>query len=331
MMAQSHLLIIFLNVVQITADWCYTEPSCGPNTWGSLGSCSGVNQSPINITTSFVQVNSSLGPLIFTNYSDKTTLLALSNTGHTVEVTLNSGVAISGGGLPATYDGIAFHFHWGNRSAGSEHKLDGKQYPMEMHIVHVKSGMSLSEAKNDSTGLAVLGFFIERSDSANLSQLSALSNLFGKISTPGLKISLNMSLSLDAILGGVNRKEYYRYMGSLTTPTCDQAVVWTVFKNPILVPSSVIDTFPSSLLHNVLGENEPLVNNFRTTQSLNSRLVQASAASERMQLGNSTLVPLITSTTASAHLQSAASLSLTMWLLLLAHTLTTSVHHPVAV
>lgn len=40
---------------------------------------------------------------------------------------------ISGGGLTNSYKAVQFHLHWGtNGGPGSEHTIDGEQYPMEV-------------------------------------------------------------------------------------------------------------------------------------------------------------------------------------------------------
>ncbi|KAM4024070.1 carbonic anhydrase 4-like [Anomaloglossus baeobatrachus] len=277
------------------ADWCYTEPSCGPITWTSLGFCNGTRQSPIDIEEASVHFNGSLGQLVFTNYSNKDALQTLSNTGHTVEVSISDGVSVSGGGLPATYIATAFHFHWGNGTNGSEHRLMGRQYPMEMHIIHTKGGISLSAAKQDPSGIAVLGFFIDAVDSANKSQLALLSELLEEVSSPGMKLQLNSSFSLKDLLEDANLTMFYRYLGSLTTPTCDEAVLWSVFKTPITVPSSVVKAFSSALKQNASGNMEILQNNFRSPQPLNGRNVQASFQSSVPVSPNSTAASTVPS------------------------------------
>ena len=46
--------------------------------------------------------------------------------------------------------------------------------------------------------------------------------------------------------------EYYRYLGSLTTPTCDEAVVWTVFENRIPISRAQVDCLSLTVTFQVL-------------------------------------------------------------------------------
>ncbi|KAM5125508.1 carbonic anhydrase 4-like [Mantella aurantiaca] len=287
-----------------------------PSNWLSLGSCNGSHQSPIDIPESSAHYNDSLGVFTFTNYSDPNRLLTITNTGHTVEVAVGDGVSVSAGGLSSVYKAIAFHFHWGNGTSGSEHRLSGRQYPMEMHIVHTKAGMNLTEAKKEADGIAVLGFFIDVRDSVGVSRFGSLSMLLSQVSLPGTQAALNSSFSLWDLLSDVNRSEYFRYPGSLTTPTCDQSVIWTVFKNPIYVPRTVVQTFSLALQHNVSGDLEPIQNNFRPPQPLNDRQVQASFKMSSSANGTSTSTPQpITSLPSSGTIQATSILCVSLLLL----------------
>ncbi|MED6252393.1 hypothetical protein ATANTOWER_011064 [Ataeniobius toweri] len=160
---------------------------------------------------------------------------------------------------------------------------------MELHVVNKRKDLTLDEAVQTPDGLAVLGFFIEPPQSTKSASVSVPAETAAPTSTPASKMDAwktltlylsairNISseveftdeISIDDLLGNVNRKSYFRYSGSLTTPMCNEAVVWTVFKESVTVDHHLMKMFPKNAgYHNV----------FRPRQSLHSRKVYTTAA-----------------------------------------------------
>lgn len=70
---------------------------------------------------------------------------------------------ISGGPLSGVYEFAQLHFHWGeNDTVGSEDLIDGRSYPMELHMVFYKKVYrNQRDAQDHTDGLTVLAFFYE--------------------------------------------------------------------------------------------------------------------------------------------------------------------------
>ncbi|XP_061538223.1 carbonic anhydrase 4b [Phycodurus eques] len=234
--------------------------------------CAGRSQSPVNVVTRRVLPDQRLTPLRLVGYQHAFHG-NLSNNGHAVQLDLPAGMHIKGGNLLRTYKAVQLHFHWGKDGGpGSEHTIDGEPYPMEMHIVHIKEQYtSLSQAVRDPAGVAVLGFFFEESNSANkkfdplIKALRRIPRPSNKTTVPG--ISLQMFLPPHA-----DTSKYFRYDGSLTTPDCAQAVVWTLFENVVPLSRQQLSAF-SRL---AFSGGRPMANTFRAVQPLNGRRVRRS-------------------------------------------------------
>ncbi|XP_060928524.1 carbonic anhydrase 4b [Limanda limanda] len=269
------LLASFLRIVS-GSDWCYqSQVTCnhtcaGPETWGLVAqNCSGRSQSPVNIVTRRALQDERLTPLYLTGFQE-TFHSHIMNTGHGVKLDLPSNMRIHGGMLPATYKAIQLHLHWGKDGGpGSEHLIDGEQFPMEMHIVHIKEKyVSLSEAVTDRTGVAVLGFFFQESEFVN-KKFGPIIKALKYIQQPNNSTTLR-GVSLDMFTPPQkNMTKYFRYDGSLTTPDCAEAVVWTVFEDTIPLSRQQLTAFSQLQF----SDGKPMVRTYRPVQPLNERQV----------------------------------------------------------
>jgi len=266
--------------------WNYDPTSpYGPESWPEhYPFCNGTSQSPIDIVTAGVTEVSNTSPLIMTSYDEELpNQLFLLNNGHSVQVNIPQSsqiVLISQGGLQSVYMLEQFHFHWGEtNSEGSEHTVNGKAYPLEIHFVHYKSsytsvGDALANVANDTSALAVLGVFVQvSSDVRAVSEdLESLLSKLAEVTHEDDETELESGFSLDDFIPC--DRTFFRYDGSLTTPTCNEVVVWTVFKNPIYVTADKLAEFRTLYATNsTSAEQIQLTHNFRPVQNLNGRTV----------------------------------------------------------
>ncbi|XP_067100244.1 uncharacterized protein [Osmerus mordax] len=277
-------------------DWCYDdECDFSPSLWSQIpdSHCGGDNQSPVNIVEDQVMVDRKLQDFIFDHFDDQHAIKHLVNTGHSVKCVLQDDlVSLSGGGLGYKYTTLQFHFHWGTtaqQTFGSEHTLNSKRFPMVMHVVSQRSDLTLEEAKQTSNGFAVLGFFIEGREEAvpspstpnshkisndNYDAWMKLTSYLSAVSNISTTVEVTQHISLDDLLGDVDRRTFYRYNGSLTTPPCDEAVVWTIFKHPVKVDKDLMKRFPTYA---------GFTNVFRPQQLLRGRTIYTTAAAPNLR------------------------------------------------
>lgn len=169
----------------------------------------------------------------------------------------------------AVYKLQQVHFHWGpDDSVGSEHTIDGKHYPVEMHLVHYRSteGQHGFSSFKDAVlsgredALAVVAVFLEPDDSITSSFMDSIVYNYASVPRTGdkmLVICENMKFNLGEGLEMASLA--YHYMGSLTTPGCNEIVAWLVLKETIKVPRRDI----LALRGAVREEDYPLVGNYR--------------------------------------------------------------------
>ncbi|XP_008047082.1 carbonic anhydrase 4 isoform X2 [Carlito syrichta] len=266
--------------------WCYeiqakTSTCLGPDKWS--GNCQKDRQSPINIVTTKAKLDENLGRFFFSGY-DKKQKWTVQNNGHSVMMLPENEATITGGGLPAKYRAIQLHLHWSTLlDEGSEHSLDGDRFAMEMHIVHEKekgTSRNVKEVQNPEDEIAVLAFLVEAGSTVNAG-FQPLVEALTKVPKPEMNTTMRESTLLELLPKEEKLRHYFRYLGSLTTPSCDEKVIWTVFKEPIQLHKEQILAFSQKLFYDK-DQKLNMTDNVRPLQRRGQRTVFRSQAPGRL-------------------------------------------------
>ncbi|KAL6202990.1 hypothetical protein ACLB2K_026694 [Fragaria x ananassa] len=266
MLKLSSLLILFCSIVlvlhsyQVTSDdenevedeseFSYDENSeKGPARWGNIhrewSMCNnGSLQSPIDLSDDRVNVVTDLGAL---QGSYKACNATLKNRGHdiTLKWQADAGyISING----THYSVRQCHWH-----SPSEHKINGKQFDLEAHMVH--------DGPNGSIAVIGILYKIGKPDPFLTQMMHYLEDL-------------SESSGEEKVIGMVDPKQiktvstkYYRYIGSLTIPPCTQNVLWTLVGEVRTVSKEQVE-FLREAVHD---ESET---NARPLQPINTRSVR---------------------------------------------------------
>lgn len=222
--------------------WTY-QGETGPEHWSEIeknSDCDGKNQSPIDIIDINVIDDISLKPIDI-HYSNNVKIHEIINNGHTIQYNFEKGDFIILNN--EKYELKQIHFH-----EASEHTINGVRYPLEMHLVHVNKDNKIAVLSVlAKEGISNQSFtFLEKYLPINEGETKAINSKF------------NLNLSLP------NSREYYTYIGSLTTPPCTENVTWFVFKEPITISVNQVKQLQKLLP----------INNYRDEQAINGRTIK---------------------------------------------------------
>ena len=218
------------------AEWNYENTD-----WKTRGysECGNNVQSPVDIEPATV-VKATLPNI---GYHFTPFAMKIVDVGHTVQV-INTGtntLTVNG----KTYTVAQLHFHH-----RSEHTVNGRSYPLEMHMVSADP----DPATNTNVVLAV---FFEESATDN----AFLAKVFNNIPTQKQQeVQTQEQLSLGDILPA--DPHYYSYTGSLTTPPCTAGVNWVIFQQPMTLSTAQLAQF-----------TRRYPGNARPTQPLKTRVI----------------------------------------------------------
>lgn len=241
------LLVAGFSAPPVAAEGCSTScswgygPKNGPQSWAEICCpvCAGRDQSPVDIRLETLVGDAQQSLVVKFRESH----LEFVNNGHTLEASdqLAAGenhILVD----DVRYDLAQFHFH-----SLSEHTIDGRHSPLELHFVHQRT----------SYDLAVIAVLIDEGEENP--EFAAMWN-----SLPATPDVLPRTIIIHPRkLLPHGKLPYYTYRGSLTTPNCSEIVTWFVVSEPLTMSVEQIEAFRA-----IFSDN------YRPVQPLNGRQVR---------------------------------------------------------
>lgn len=244
-------------------NWDYDHPAA----WSKHYPCAdGLCQSPIDIITA-ESIPEFYPSFNFSADYQKDHDFTLTNNGRQILVTssekeLSQKLTFTGSGLLGTFNFVNFHLHWGpTNQQGSEHHIDGQRFPAEAHFVHQ------NEENGQIAVLAVLFTIPDDDDNEDDDDdehqatrapenpwekyIASASQVTTRDQTSTCKLNLSELMSVDA-------EEFYRYVGSLTTPPCTEGILWTVFINEIPIRTTFLNRLREKIMRKTYRPIQPL-------------------------------------------------------------------------
>ena len=138
-----------------------------------------------------------------------------------VNVAAGNGLTVMG----RRYELTQFHFH-----RPSEERVNGRQFDMVAHLEH----------KDAQGRLAIVAVLLERGPDNKPQPL--IQSVWANLPLErGEALAAQVQLDLNQLLP--ENRGYYTYMGSQTTPPCQEGVLWMVMRQPVQLTAQQIGVF----------------------------------------------------------------------------------------
>ncbi|XP_066990047.1 carbonic anhydrase-related protein 10-like [Macrobrachium rosenbergii] len=255
------------------AKWWTYDGISGPQFWGLINPewslCThGRRQSPVNLDPSQLLLDPNLRPL----HVDKHTVGGvINNTGHSVVLTLEGSINITGGPLSYRYQVSHVQLHFGGSDqSGSEHTVNGTAFPAELQIYGYNAQLfnNFTEAVNRANGVVALSVLLQVGLQGHAG-LRPLTDAVQRVLWAGTASAVER-VSVRALLPEESR-HYITYDGSLTQPPCHETVTWVLLNRPVYITKQQLHGLRQVRQGSKNTPKAKMVNNFRPTQQLHHR------------------------------------------------------------